>query len=167
MTNQPPLLDPGSDLPSPMVRPRPGWGGKLHAWFHDNLYLAVFRSLITIAAVLIGASLFHSWRSVRDDQQAAIESPTAKNSYELTATAGQGMTNLAATALSTFLGQQHIGLDAPRYLYAIDTLARIAGWRHLRLGEIVVFRTEDIVRTVISAKALTPSQRAAWARLVK
>jgi hypothetical protein len=164
MIQQPPLLDPGSSLPSPLFQPRPGWGGKLRHWIRENLYLLVFRVLILAAIVLIGTSLVHSWRAIKLAQS---PSPSPSISpltvlYEHIAANGVGLTQLAALTLDTYLASHHDLLDTPSHLYAVDALARSAGWRRLIAGEKIVFDTDTLARIVSAAKALTPSQRTAW-----
>lgn len=150
-----------------MFRPRPGWGGQLRRWLHDNLYMAVFRLLIVSATVLIVSSLIHSWKDV---QLAHSPSPTttpATAVYEFVADHGIGLTQLAARAVDAYLNAQNVRLDAVRHLYAVDSLARTAGWRRLTAGEKVTFDTETLARAVISAKALTSQQYFAWSRLLR
>jgi hypothetical protein len=166
MTTQPPLLTngPGAQLPSPLFRARPGWGGQFKEWLADNAYVIVFRLLLFIAAVLVVASL-----AGRHGPQTALPSPTATpfayDAYYEVALAGEGMTHLAAKAVDDYSADRipPLHLDAVQHLFAVDALARGAGWTRLELGDGVSFRTADIIDIVARAQSLTARQRAAWA----
>ena len=169
MIQQPPLLDPGSSLPSPMFRPRPGWGGRLHAWAKDNLYLLIFRVLILAAVMLIGTSLMRSWHAVKLAQSPS-PSPSASplmTAYEHIAAHGLGLTHLAARTVDAYLAAHGESLDAPRHLYAVDALARSAGWRRLISGETVRFDADTTAGIIASAKTLTARQVATWSHLLR
>jgi hypothetical protein len=166
-TTQPPLLTNGSgaQLPSPLFRARPGWGGQLREWLADNAYVIAFRLLLLAAAVLVVASLVG-----RHEPETALPSPTviprAYDAYDEVALAGEGMTHLAAKAVDDYSADQipPLRLDAVQHLFAVDALARGAGWIRMELGDGVSFRTADIVDIVARAQSLTARQRAAWAR---
>lgn len=161
-----PLIDPsGNSLPSPVFRPRPGWGGQLKSWMHDNLYLAIFRILVVTGLVLIGGAFIHSWDVAHRPTPSTL--PIISASYTRTATHGQGMTDLARAALGQYLTEHPQRLDAAQFLFSIDTLARFAGWRPLALGEQISFQSDTIADILTLANALTPRQHTAWAHLLK
>lgn len=171
MTTQLPLLDGGSgaQLPGPLFRARPGWGGRLREWAHENLYVVVFRLILLIAAGLVIASLVGH----RGASEALAPSPTPTAQPEATyyevALAGEGMTHLAAKAINNYSDDQipPLKLDAIQHLFAVDTLARSAGWHRLQLGDGVTFRTAVVEDVIFLAHSLSAAQRAAWARLLK
>ncbi|HUO75725.1 MAG TPA: hypothetical protein VMU12_02310 [Candidatus Paceibacterota bacterium] len=171
MTTQLPLLDRGPDmqLPGPMFRARPGWGGRLREWMHENLYVIVFRLLLLAAAGLVIASLLNHHATPEAPVPSPTATPTAYDAYYQVALAGEGMTHLAAKTINDYSDDQipPLKLDAIQHLFAVDTLARTAGWRRLRLGDEVSFRTSVIQDVIFLAKALTPAQRAAWARFLR
>jgi len=175
MTTQLPLLDRGSgaQLPGPMFRARPGWGGQLREWLHENLYVVVFRLLLLVAAGLVIISIVGH----RNAPVAALPSPTSlavtpqssHDPYYQVALAGEGMTHLAAKAVNEYAQDQipPLKLDAVQHLFAVDALARNAGWHRLALGDGVTFRTSVVADVIFLAKSLSASQRSAWAKILK
>jgi hypothetical protein len=149
-----------------MFKPRPGWGGRLRLWVQHNCYMFIFRMLILIAAIFIGSSLIHSWQ-VAQIAKTVIPFPTAtpQVAYELIAAHGVGMTQLASRVLDSYLTDRSIHLDRAQHLFAVDALARHAGWRQLASGERVSFDLDTLAQITISAKSLTATQHAAWARI--
>ena len=159
-----------TQLPGPMFSARPGWGGQLREWLHENLYVVVFRLLLLIAAGLVIASIVGR----RSAPVAVLPSPTATpdtthDSYYQVALAGEGMTHLAAKAVNEYSNDQipPLQLDAIQHLFAVDALARNAGWHRLALGDGVTFRTSVVADVIFLAKSLSPAQRSAWARFLK
>ena len=170
MTSQPPLLTNGSgaQLPSPLFRARPGWGGQLAEWLADNAYVIVFRVLLLVAAVLVIVSLVrHHGTEVA--LPSPTETPRAYDAYYEVALAGEGMTHLAAKAVNDYAADQipPLVLDAVQHLYAVDALARSAGWKRMELGDGVSFRTADLADIIARAMRLTAAQRSAWSRYLK
>jgi len=169
MTSQFPLLNGGGlQLPGPMFRPRPGWGGRLRGWLSGNVYVVVFRLLLLAAAALVVASLVG-----RHEPETAFPSPTASpfayDTYYQVALAGEGMTHLAAKTVDDYSHDQipPLTLDAVQHLFAVDALARLAGWKRMELGDGVSFRTAVVADVVATAQSLTPAQRTAWSRLLQ
>lgn len=171
MTSQPPLLgDSGSQLPGPQFVTRPGWGGQLSEWTRVHAYRFVFRTLIIAAVVLIVATLLNLGKSTSEHiATTPTPSPVAPGELTRSATAGEGVTHLAARALDSFLAAQQppIALPAYAHLCAVDTLARTTGWRRLALGESITFSPENLSAAVEHAQSLTPTQQAAWARILR
>ena len=164
---QPSLIETGSGLPSPMFKPRPGWGGKLRTWLHDNLYILMFRGLLLVAVGLVGLSLIRSWNAAPLAQSPSPSGSSNLAQYEFIAAHGVGLTHLAAKALDAYLIEQSSTLDAPRHLFAVDALARQAGWHRLSVGEKIVFDITALAQAVTSAQSLTKTQYSAWQRLLR
>jgi hypothetical protein len=172
MNSQPPLLQngSGSQLPGPQFVPRPGWGGQLGHWFSENAYVVVFRALVLAALVLIVASIIKN-----NPENLATETPTPTPSIAVTtplmarANRGDGLTHVSARILDQYLSQQipPLALSPAQHLFAVDALARSAGWGRLEVDQEVAFTRESLDVIVIKAEALTPAQRAAWARLLR
>lgn len=168
---QAPLLNPsGSDIPSPLFAPRPGWGGQLAAWFRSHAYLITFRTVLILAVVIVGISIY---RAGSQSGEALLPTPTASpdelDTISITAAPGQGMTHLAAAAVDTWSSHQNPPalLSPAEHLFAVDTLARAAGWRPVARDESVSFLTAYVAAIVDQATSLSPAQSAAWQRLLK
>lgn len=173
MTAQPPLITPTGDrIPSPVFRPRPGWGGRLSAWFRENGALTLFRLALVVGVTLVAVSLLRP--EGLPPAATASPSPTTVvrgdgTTVTVEAQRGEGMTHLAARALDSRLGTHHPPrtLAAVEHLFAVHTLARQAGWRVVLTGEAVGFRTADLDTAADHGRALSPSQRARWSRFLR
>lgn len=171
MNSQPPLLQNGSgaQLPGPQFVPRPGWGGRLGHWFSENAYVVVFRLLVLAALVLIVASVIKN-----NPEQLAGLTPTPTPSVAATlplvarANPGDGLTHLSARVLDQYLAQQvpPLTLLPSQHLFAVDALARGAGWGALEIGQEVAFSRATLDTVLVKAQTLTAAQRAAWAKLL-
>lgn len=164
---QPTLIDMG-ELPSPIFQPRPGWGGKLKRWFHNHGGMHMLQMLILVILVLTSLAMIRRW----DQAQLATATPSAspdatQSKYSFIAAYGVGLTHISAQAVDAYTADQKITLTAVEHLYAVDSLARQLGWRDLALGEKVIFSSQRLAETIISAKALTPQQRTAWSRFLR
>jgi|GEM_PF-5793685 len=171
MINQPPLLDQsGSSIPGPLFTPRSGWGGRMRQWFSKNASIFVFRLIIIGALLLIGRSL---WIRLPARQSSfkplASTSPQSSGNITLVASRGDGMTNLSARALDLYLlsSDEAPRISAVEHLYAVDTLARDAGWHALEVGQVVSFSNDSIASAITSAQSLTPAQRSAWGKWLR
>ena len=171
MTNQPPLLDPsGSGIPGPLFSARPGWGGRIARWLSHNASMAVFRLVILLALILIGRSIWIRLPARQSSfEPMASASPESRGDIVLVASRGDGMTTLAAHALDLYIATSNnlIRLTAAQHLFAVDTLARSAGWKALNVGQSVVFTRDALASVVSAAQALTPAQRAAWGKFLR
>ncbi len=168
MTSQPPLLDStGSSLPGPQFTPRPGWGGQLRRWFVHNVYIVVFRMVLVVALVLIVHAMFP--RKAGAPAVTPTSSPENPQTFIMKANPGDGMTNLAARTIDLYVAVQStvVRLDAAQHLFAVDTLAHMASWSRLEVGQSVPFTTADISSVLESALKLSPARHAAWARLLR
>ncbi|MCC6404875.1 MAG: hypothetical protein IT405_00625 [Candidatus Yanofskybacteria bacterium] len=169
MTSQPPLLDPiGPALPGPLFTPRPGWGGKLRIWFSEHAYLLVFRLVVVCALVLIVRSFWVA-RTPQEAERSPVPRAPVESVFVLTAQSGDGITTLAAHAIDLRLaaGPAALRLDGAQHLFAVDSLARLAGWAPLSVGQEVRFESSDITTTILHALTLPPHQHAAWERVLR
>jgi hypothetical protein len=87
----------------------------------------------------------------------------------LSALPGDGMTNLTARAIDLYIAVQPniIQLDASQHLYAVDALARKSCWCPLEINQNFMFDIRTISDVVDSALLLSPTQKAAWSRLLQ
>lgn len=163
--HQPPLIDSGgNELPSPIFKSRPGWGGQLKAWMDNNLYQAIFRIVLLTVAVTITGAVIRSW----DMSQQVRVSPTPSplTAYQFTVARNQSISGIARQAVAQYLVQTSIVIDGAQMLYATDALAHQAGWKPVEVGSVFSFDISTIANIVTKAQALTPTQRAAWQRLL-
>ncbi len=172
---QPPLLDPAStDLPSPLFASRPGWGGQLKAWWHENAYPTTFRIVLLAAIILVAISITKH----RTPQTAVIiptPTPVIDDAYMETAARGEGLNRLAGRALDAYLvDTTSAKLDAIEHIWAIDRLVNIVismssvyTPQDIEPGQTVRFPTPAIEYAIREAKALSPAQRAALSKYVK
>ena len=174
---QRPLLEPGlGEMPSPLFTPRPGWGGRFREWMHDNAYVVVFRLVLFVAIVVLIQSIVRN-RPPADFAASPSPSPSSApvDGYRPVAAPREGASHLAARALDEHLAARPgTGpLTAAERAYAIDSLWRgavAAAARTpfvLHVGDSLFFPTATVDAAVSAAKALTPTQKAAWGRLVR
>lgn len=172
---QPPLIDmTGADIPSPIFRSRPGWGGQLHTWWEQNAYPVLFRGALLLVLALLAWSGVVSVRQYRAAHSQRAYTPADSPQkptiiYTFTAVRGQGMTAIAAQALNMRIATMsaYPALTREEYVFAVDRIARQAGWRPLSPGEHIEIADTDVVAAIDAAKRLTPNERAAWKRLVR
>lgn len=169
---QNPLLG-DDDIPSPLFTPQPGWGGQMGAWMRENTYLLVFRGVLAVSIALIVISLLR----VRPVAELAL-TPTpsaALTANAITAVRGDTLSSLAGRALGAYLTAhpEHTGLTPAHKLFITDVLWRAAEAVQskrpfvLEVGMSVTFPDASLEASISEAKRLTPSQLAAWERLLR
>lgn len=166
-TRQPTLLDPaGNDLPGPVFRSRPGWGGRLRAWLRENLYVLIFRGVLLLALVLIVHSL---WRARLTGTVVATPSPAplAQIPHIQTARPGEGVFHLAARALDAYLAAHAATLAPVEHLAAVDTLWRTHGPARLAVGQTLDFDDRTVSDAIAAAKAMSPVRRKEFSQYLK
>lgn len=165
------------DLPGPQFVTRPGWGGQLrHAcrqagqWLSRTAFAFVFRIVVLVVLILVGRSLLMRSPELTPSPTPAL-SPAYRQAGPLTlhASAGDGMTNIAARALDLYLALQseNVRLDAAQHLFAVDALARSACWCPVELGQAITFYPLTISSIINRALNLSSAQHAAWQRLLQ
>jgi hypothetical protein len=154
-------------IPGPNFTSRPGWGGQLRHWWSRNAYALIFRAVILIALIFVGRALLLR-SAVTVAEQTPIPTPIIRP-ITLHAKPGQGVAHLAGQALDLYLALQptNMRLDAAQHLFAIDALTRLTGPRTLERSEGVTFDPLNISAVITDAINLSPTQKAAWSRLVK
>jgi len=155
----------GTDLPSPLFTPRPGWGGQLKGWFSENAYLVVFRTVLALAVALVVVSIIRN----RPVPVAIAPSPTPQSPAvrEYAARPGDGMTHLAARAIDEYLAYSGTRLTAEQHLAAVDSLSRSKGWRPLDEGESIPFREDEVAAAIAGSLALSAAALAAWGKYLR
>jgi hypothetical protein len=155
MTLPLPLMDSGSNLPSPLFQPRPGWGGKISAWIRRNFYTLAFR--IVVFAILIAVGTFITRRAPQEAILPSVSPTPLATAYTETAAPGEGISHLAARALDRYLEQHNTTLDTLQHLWAVNQLSASQA---LKRGQEVSFSSNAIGTAIDEAKSLTAGQRA-------
>jgi hypothetical protein len=154
------------DLPGPEFVSRPGWGGQLRRWMvRDGSTLVIFLVIILVVAFVVR----FLWARIDAPlAQTPTPTPTAQ-SITLYAESGDGMTNIAARALDLYVAVQptDMHLDSARHLFAVDALARSVCWCPLQRNQEVTFSTNTLSTILDHALNLSPTQKAAWSRLLQ
>jgi hypothetical protein len=164
----------GSDLPSPLFTPRPGWGGRLRQWWSENGYGTVFRSVLLIALIILAATIF----TTRDNKSdvAVTPSPTPTiEAIEEAARPGEGISHLASRVLNAYIAEEPAtrALEPVEHLFAVDYLSRMIMALSsrspftLRANENVRFPVTALNDAIAKANALTPQERTNWSRFLK
>ena len=171
MKRQPPLLDQtGASLPSPHFTPRPGWGGRLQNWLSKHASMLVFRLVLFFALILIGRAFWVRLPARTENLNTPdISSSEDSARLTLTATKGDGITDLAARALDMYIATNTDAprLDATEHLFAVTTLATATGIRALEIEQEVSFTSAAIQSVIATAQQLTAHQKSAWAKFLR
>lgn len=150
-------------LPSPLFKPKPGWGGRLRIWLKRNN-----QSVSLVAALVI--IVFATQGLIRQERGTATNdlTQTLENIITLTARQNQGISHLARQALSDYLiSHRDISLTPVQELFAATALANTVPARLLSIGEPVTFQLSSLQAAIESAKNMTPYQIWYFSRLVK
>ena len=157
---QVPLIETDDQLPSPVFRPRPGWGGKLNKWLRKHGFSSLVRAACIVAVLLIIRSLIphHSPEVV---QSTPTPSPTMDTHHQV-AGPREGIQTLAARAIDECLSKHpELGtLDPIEHLWAVYQLARTVPPHTLRVGETVEFTHEVVVGIISRSQHLSSFTRA-------
>ncbi len=157
-----------TEIPGPNFTARPGWGGRLKRWCSRNACSLLFRLVILAALVFFGRALI--LRNPPPLYEASESTATpAIRPITLYAQPGQGVAHLAGQALDLHLALQpeNVRLDAAQHLFAVNALTGLAGPRILERNEAITFDPLKISAVVASALNLSPTQKAAWSRLLR
>lgn len=162
---QQPLLDPsGSELPSPLFTPRPGWGGQLAAWFKGNASVLLFRTVLVAAMAVVLISIMR--RPSGRPELAATPTPEPVAQEAITETIAQGdtLTRVAGRALDRYLENTGKKLDAIQRLWAADRLTNAtltaSPALSLKSGAAIDFPVTVIEYAINEAETLSAAQRA-------
>lgn len=155
------------DLPGPEFTPRPGWGGRLKAWFDETGRTLAERLIIIIAIPLLLAPIIQRGTDLLTPEPAS--SPTPPPSIRVTVSAGDGIIRAARTALYEYLALQpvQLALEPEQYLFAEDWISRRMEPYTPEPGEELEFPYEVLSAAVLKAQNLTPRERATWLRYVR
>lgn len=171
--SQPHLLDPlGSDLPSPVFTPRPGWGGQFRRWLRQRGATIFFRGVIIIALCITALALWHQPESPQATVSPVTPTPIVEVPIIIPVKAGDGMSAIAVRAIDAYLAlpiamQSSYHLDSLQHLIAVDALVRSTPAQTLHAGDTVSFSLHNVQVAIDVAAVLTPPQRAAWLRWVR
>lgn len=160
-------MSPKIDVLSPDFSPRPGWGGRLHAWFKETGRTLSERLIIIIAIPLLLAPIIQKSSLLLSSEPSP--SPVLPKAVTVSVAAGDGLIHAARKALYEYLALQPVQLSlAPeQYLFAEDWITRRMTPYTPEPDEELTFPYEVLSAAVLKAQTLSPEQRAVWLRLVR
>ncbi|HXV26683.1 MAG TPA: hypothetical protein VD862_01510 [Candidatus Paceibacterota bacterium] len=150
-----------------MFTPRPGWGGQLLIWLRSRKGRAAVRGLVLVGIAAVAAPLIRSGTRYLAPEPTPAPSPSPVIAVPVPE--GGGVIHAARLALYEYLALQPVplALEPDQALYAEDWLARRMEVYAPAPGQLIEFPREVLAAAVLKAQSLSPSERAAWGRLLR
>jgi len=158
---------PEMTLLSPDFTPRPGWGGRLSAWFKAEGRTVLLRLLILAGIPVLVAPLLN--RSEKLLTPVASPAPRLSPIIVVPVPAGDGITHAVRLALYEYLALQPVSLamEPDQFLFAETWLTRHIGIVDPSSGQEIHFPHDLLAAAILRAQRLSPQERAAWSRYVR
>jgi hypothetical protein len=135
-------------------------GGPASQWVQSHGLLALFRTVLVVAIILI----IRSFWSTTEQEIAPSPTPQLVATVSITVSSGQGANHIAAAAFQ----QASITFSAAEErLYAIAQIAKLIGSSPLFVGDVVSLPRSTLEAAQMAASQMSASERAAWRKLVR